>query len=90
MVNEGFCEEELKPFGPVHEYVEPPPAFVVLREIVPPSHKLVGVADAGGVAGLELIATVVIEVLVQPFASVTFTVYVPAAAVVTLVRDGFC
>lgn len=65
---------EVKLFGPVHEYVDPPPAFGVLKEIDPPSHKLLGLAEAVGIAGLELITTTVFEVLVQPLASVTVKV----------------
>jgi hypothetical protein len=40
--------------------------------------------------GKVLITTVVVAVALQPLAFVTVTVYVPAAAVVTLLMLGFC
>jgi hypothetical protein len=60
----------------------------VLKLIVPPSHKPVGLAVAVGVAGRGLIVTLVVEVLKHPFPSVTVNVYVPDAAVVTLIIDA--
>jgi hypothetical protein len=52
---EGFCEEEVKELGPVHEYVAPPTRLAV-RLIDPPKH--IGLLlPAVGVAGVELTVT---------------------------------
>ena len=40
--------------------------------------------------GFALTVTLVVAELTQPFALATVTVYVPLAAVVALVIDGFC
>src|SRR5688572_7720740 len=42
----GVRSDDMKPFGPVHEYVAPPPALGVLKLIVFPTH-----------TGLLLVAT---------------------------------
>ena len=55
----------MKLFGPVHAYVAPPPAFGVLREIDPPSHKVAGEADAVGAAGLAFTVTDAVVLLQQ-------------------------
>jgi hypothetical protein len=87
-VRVGFCSDDVKPFGPVHEYVAPA-TVAVLREIVAPSQygpPLLAV----GVAGIALTTTFVVPAAeVQPF-TVTVTEYVPASAVVAFVRVGFC
>jgi hypothetical protein len=84
----GFWSEEVKPFGPVHEYVAPL-TNGVLSWIVAPSQygpPLVAV----GVAGAGLMTTFVVPAAdVQPF-TVMVTEYVPASAVVALARVGFC
>lgn len=88
LVIDGFCTDDEKEFGPVHEYVAPATA-VVLRLIVFDVHTgelLEGV----GVAGVLLTTTAVVPTAdVQPLV-VTVTLYVPAIAVVALVIDGFC
>ena len=40
--------------------------------------------------GLSVITTDVVDEVLHPFASVTVKVYVPVAAVVTFVIEGFC
>lgn len=35
----GFCAEELKLFGPVHEYVAPVESAAAISKIVSPAHK---------------------------------------------------
>src|SRR5881227_1848231 len=84
----GFCCDDVKPFGPVHEYVAPL-TNAVDSEIVAPSQygpPLVAV----GVAGAALTTTFVVPAAdVQPF-TVIVTEYVPASAVVAFVRVGFC
>src|SRR5438270_533455 len=84
----GFCCAEVKPFGPVHEYVAPQTNGVD-SEIVAPSQygpPLVAV----GVAGVALTTTFVVPAAEgQPF-TVIVTEYVPASAVVALGRVGFC
>ena len=83
----GFCSAEVKPFGPVHEYVAPltvgvESAIVAPSQYGPPF-------DAVGVAGVAFTTTFVVPAAeVQPF-TVTVTEYVPASAVVALLRVGF-
>src|SRR5436309_3528006 len=84
----GFCSAEVKPFGPVHEYVALATVGVE-REIVPPV-QYGPVFEAVGVAGIGLTTTEVVPAAeVQPL-TVTVTEYVPASAVVAFVRVGFC
>src|SRR5437773_9383104 len=84
----GFCCAEVKPFGPVQEYVAPL-TNAVESEIVAPSQygpPFVAV----GVAGTAFTTTLVVPAAeVQPL-TVTVTEYVPASAVVALARVGFC
>jgi hypothetical protein len=62
----GFCCAEVKPFGPVHEYVAPA-TVAVLSEIVAPS-QYGPPFDAVGVAGVALTTTFVVPAAeVQPF-----------------------
>src|SRR5438132_1284014 len=79
---------EVKPFGPVHEYVALATDGVE-REIVAPAQygpPLLAV----GVAGVALTTTEVVPAAeVQPL-TVTVTEYVPASAVVAFARVGFC
>ena len=84
----GFCTEEAKLFGPVHEYVAPATAGVE-RLMVLPEHTGV-LLDAVGVAGDGFTTTAVVPTPeVHPFV-VTVTLYVPAIATVADGRDGFC
>jgi hypothetical protein len=76
----GFCNVELKLFGPVHEYVAPAIVLAVRFKVDPTQTGLL--LDAVGVAGAEFtVAVVVAGALVHP-ATVTVTEYVPVAAVV--------
>ena len=61
---------------------------VAVRFKVEPAHCGV-LLPAVGVGNALMVAFVVV-VAEQPLASVTITVYIPEAAVVTLVIDGFC
>ena len=84
----GFCSEDVKPFGPVHEYVAPDTVGVD-SEIVPPS-QYGPPFEAVGVAGIGLTTTDVVPAAeVQPL-TVTVTEYVPASASAALERVGFC
>ena len=84
----GFCWLEVKPFGPVHEYVAPE-TVGVNSEIVAPSQYGPSLL-AAGVAGVGLTTTLVVPAAeVQPL-TVMVTEYVPASAVVAFERDGFC
>src|SRR5213083_2526894 len=84
----GFCCEDVKPFGPVHEYVAPLTVGVE-SEIIAPS-QYGPLLPAVGVAGAGLMTTLVVPAAeVQPL-TVTVTEYVPAFAVVALARVGFC
>src|SRR6185369_15835177 len=84
----GFWSVDVKPFGPVHEYVAPV-TVGVFSWIVPPAQygpPLVAV----GVAGVAFTTTFVLPAaLVQPL-TVMVTLYVPPSAVVALPRVGFC
>jgi hypothetical protein len=83
----GFCSADVKPFGPVHEYVAPLTVGVD-SEIVPPT-QYGPVFDAVGVEGIGLTATDVEPAAeVQPL-TVIVTEYVPASAVVVLACVGF-
>src|ERR1041385_26744 len=84
----GFCCVEVKPFGPVHEYVAPLTNGVE-SEIVAPSQygpPLLAV----GVAGMALTTTFVVPAAEVQALTVIVTEYVPASAVVALERVGFC
>ena len=80
----GFCKAEVKPKGPVHEYVEPPldaKLMVVFKQTV-------GLFK-GAITGKALIVTAVVEKPVQPLALVTVKVYVPAFVAVADAIIGF-
>src|SRR5438067_8349704 len=84
----GFCCDEVKPFGPVHEYVAPATAGVE-REIVWPGQNGPPL-PAAGVAGSGLTTTLVVPAAeVQPLTA-TVTEYVPASAAAAFARVGFC
>src|SRR5204863_1208816 len=84
----GFCSDEVKPFGPVHEYVAPATVGVESAIVAPSQYG--PPLDALGVAGVALTTTLVVPAAdVQPF-TVMVTEYVPASAVVALERVGFC
>src|SRR5437762_294941 len=87
-VRVGFCCAEVKPFGPVHEYVAPL-TNAVDSEIVAPSQygpPLVAV----GVAGVALTTTFVVPAADAQPLTVMVTEYVPASASVAFARVGFC
>jgi hypothetical protein len=64
-VTDGFCKEEVNPFGPVHEYVAPATSGVVKFRLSPSQMGLL--LDAAGVAGMALTVTLTVPVgLVQP------------------------
>jgi hypothetical protein len=84
----GFCSAEVKPFGPVHEYVAPETVGVESAIVAPSQYG--PPFDAVGVAGVGFTTTFVVPAAeVQPL-TVTVTEYVPAKAVVALERVGFC
>jgi hypothetical protein len=88
LVRVGFCAEEVKLFGPVHEYVAPVTVGVESWIVAPAQYgpPLLAV----GVAGVAFTTTFVVPAaLVQPL-TVIVTEYVPASAVVAFVRVGFC
>src|SRR5213082_1622810 len=87
-VRVGFCCAEVKPFGPVHEYVAPLTKAVDSAIVAPSQYgpPLVAV----GVAGIAFTTTFVVPAAEgQPF-TVIVTEYVPASAVVAFARVGFC
>ena len=85
---DGFCEEEVKEFGPVHEYVAPATLLAVRLSVEPA--QIGELLDAVGGAGVGFTVTAVVaEELVHP-RTVTVTEYVPLAATVALAIVGFC
>ena len=85
---EGFCVEEEKLFGPVHEYVAPAMVLAVKFNVKPAQIGLLLLA--AGAAGAGLTVTIVVPAEpVQP-AMVAVTEYVPEAATVAAAIVGFC
>src|SRR6185436_3031431 len=79
----GFCDVEVKPFGPVQEYVAPATAGV--ESVAVPPEQIGPLFDAVGVDGVALTTSVVLPAAdVQPL-TVIVTRYVPASVAV-----GFC
>src|SRR4030095_15381822 len=83
----GFCEPELKPFGPVHEYeallIKP-----AISEMIFPLHKGL-LLDAVGAGGRGLIIIFVDEgALVQPL-TVEVTLYIPELRIPALLITGW-
>jgi hypothetical protein len=87
-VRVGFRTEAVNPFGPVHAYDAPPPAFGVESAIVAPA-QYGPVLLAVGVAGW-FTTTLVVPAADGQLLTVAVTEYVPASAVVALERVGFC
>ena len=85
---DGLCKADAKPFGPVHAYVAPDTVGVVRFSVLPAQTGLL--LDAVGVAGLALTTTLVVPAGEVHPPTVTFTLYVPVAAVGALGMDGFC
>jgi hypothetical protein len=83
----GFCNAEVKPLGPVHEYVAPMTAVVVRFRVCPTQigELLVG----AGVAGTGFTVTATVPKALGHPAIVAVTEYVPLAAVVALTILGF-
>jgi hypothetical protein len=82
----GFWRLDVKPLGPVHEYVAPATVGVLSWIVAPVQYGPPFVAV--GVAGMALTTTFVVPAAeVQPF-TVIVTLYVPASAVVAE-RVGF-
>ena len=83
----GFCEEELKPFGPLHVYVAPA-MFEAVSKTFDPSHNGLLLPVVGD-AGIELTTMVIVPgELVQPF-PVAVTEYDPEEDKVIFGMDGF-
>src|SRR5690349_15080628 len=83
----GFWSDEVKPFGPVHEYVAPVTVGVESAIVAPSQYG--PPFEAVGVDGMALTTTFVVPAAeVQPL-TVIVTEYVPPSAVVALLRVGF-
>ena len=83
----GFWSTEVKPFGPVHEYVAP--ATVGVESVIVAPSQYGPPFEAVGVAGVAFTTTFVVPAAeVQPL-TVIVTEYVPASATVALLRVGF-
>ena len=84
----GFCSEDVKLPGPVHEYVAPATEGVDNWIVAPSQYG--PVLEADGVEGVAFTTTDVVPAAeVQPL-TVMVTEYVPASAFVALERVGFC
>ena len=85
----GFCEVEVKLFGPLHEYVAPPIVLAVSDKVFP--EQTGELLPATGAEGSGVMVTVVVPVgPTHPAADVAVTEYVPASAEVAAVMTGFC
>jgi hypothetical protein len=85
---EGFWSVEVKPLGPVHEYVAPVTVGVDRLRVDPA--QIGPLLDATGVEGGVLTVTKVEPAGLEQPVTVMVTLYVPAAADVTLAMDGAC
>jgi hypothetical protein len=86
LISIGFCDAELKPFGPVHEY-DAPLIKPAISEMVFPLHKGL-LLDAIGAGGRGLTITFVAEgALVQPL-TVAVTLYTPEFRIPALLITG--
>lgn len=85
----GFCEVDVKLFGPLHAYVTPDIVLALkLRSFPTQTGELL---LAVGAIGVWFTATVTVpDELVGHPGTVTVTEYVPAAEVLTLASVGFC
>jgi hypothetical protein len=85
---EGFCEVDVKVFGPVQLYVALGTVLQVKFNVAPIHNG--ELLPAVGVAGIGFTTTVTVPAgPVQPF-TVAVTEYVPLAATVAFTMDGFC
>jgi hypothetical protein len=67
---DGFCEDDVNPFGPVHEYVAPATVVVLKFNVCPTQTGLLLVG--AGVAGIGLMITFVVPA--DPVHPLTVTV----------------
>ena len=72
LVIDGFCNVEVKPFGPDHDHDNPVPPLELKLNVPPAFTGLLLVAVAIGAPPVCVI--VMLAVLVQPLAEVTVTV----------------
>jgi hypothetical protein len=88
---EGFCVVDEKLEGPLHEYVygDAPPLGVAVRFSVLPAQIGLGVAPAVTARSLVTATEDVVPVPLQPFASVTVTLYTPPSGTAIDARAGF-
>ena len=84
----GFCEEEEKLAGPVHEYVAPANVCDCKLKVWP-AHRGEFAATVG-VAGIGFTVTATVPEAPGHPATVAKTEYVPVAAVVAPESVGFC
>lgn len=83
----GFCTEEVNPAGPVHEYVAPATRLDVKFNVEP--SQIGELLPAVGAAGVAFTTTAIVACgLAHPL--LITNEYVPAAARVIPVIDGFC
>ena len=71
---DGFCRDEINPFGPVHEYVAPPTVDAVRLRVEPTQTAPPFPAVGGEGTGLTVTVVAVAEVALHPLAVVTWTV----------------
>jgi hypothetical protein len=88
LVIEGFCEDDVKLLGPVQLYAAPV-IFDAVRFKVEPSHTGL-LLEAVGAARFGLTNTLTVPAVLVQLPTVAMTEYVPVAAVVALLIEGFC
>jgi len=84
----GFCKDDEKLAGPVHEYAAPA-TVLANRFSGEPAHTGLLLLAVGAIGIGFTVTLVVASALVQPL-TVTVTEYVPVASVVAAAIDGFC
>src|SRR5204862_6052970 len=84
----GFCSAEVKPFGPVHEYVAPATVGVESAIVAPSQYG--PPLDALGVAGVALTTTLVVPAGAVERRAGVVGGDVPAPGGVAVERGGVC
>jgi hypothetical protein len=84
----GFCEVEVKLFGPVHEYEAPEIVLAVSDKVFP--EQIGMLLPPTGAAGIRFTVTEVVPAGPTQPATVAVTEYVPDVAVVAAPIVGFC
>ena len=86
LIIDGFCRDEVNPFGPVQKYVAPLTVLAVSNNVFPAhTGELLPAVGTDGTPGWALITTFPLAGDIHPDEFVTVKLYVPAARPVTIV-----